>query len=117
MKAIQATGGQHLLLTHRDRSAWEILALDTADTLFLGGVDADLKLPRKPAPDAITYLLRRYSRLPAVTAMIGDRSLDVDAGIHADVKTIVFNVDGRLAAPQADYTVELLIEIPPLFRQ
>ena len=117
LKAIKAQGGHNLLLTHRDRSAWEILAHDQADTLFLGGVDADLKLPRKPAPDAIQYLLRRFQLNPAVTAMIGDRSLDVDAGINADVKTIYFNVDGLNAAPQADYQVDHLIEIPPLFRK
>ena len=117
LKAIKAQGGHNLLLTHRDRSAWEILAHDQADTLFLGGVDADLKLPRKPAPDAIQYLLRRFQLNPAVTAMIGDRSLDVDAGINADVKTIYFNVDGLNAAPQADYQVNHLIEIPPLFRK
>ena len=80
-------------------------------------MDADLKLPRKPAPDAIQYLLRRFQLNPAVTAMIGDRSLDVDAGINADVKTIYFNVDGLNAAPQADYQVNHLIEIPPLFRK
>ena len=65
-----------------------------------------------PYPEALAVL---KAINPAVTAMIGDRSLDVDAGINADVKTIYFNVDGLNAAPQADYQVDHLIEIPPLF--
>ena len=92
------------------------MAKDHAADLFLGGVDADLDLPRKPAPDSIQYLLKRFQLNPAVTAMIGDRSLDVDAGINAGVKTIYFNVDSLNAAPQADFQVDHLEEIPPLFR-
>ncbi|WP_368280429.1 HAD hydrolase-like protein, partial [Lacticaseibacillus paracasei] len=61
-----------------------------------------------PAPDSIQYLLKRFQLNPAVTAMIGDRSLDVDAGINAGVKTIYFNVDGLNAAPQADFQVDHL---------
>ena len=116
LRAIKSQGGNNLLLTHRDHSAWKILAKDHAADLFLGGVDADLDLPRKPAPDSIQYLLKRFQLNPAVTAMIGDRSLDVDAGINAGVKTIYFNVDGLNAAPQADFQVDHLEEIPPLFR-
>ncbi|KRK13639.1 MULTISPECIES: HAD hydrolase-like protein [Lacticaseibacillus] len=117
LQAIKDQGGNNLLLTHRDHSAWQILANDHADTLFLGGVDSDLNLPRKPAPDAIQYLLDRFQLNPAVTAMIGDRSLDIDAGVNAGVKTIYFNVDGLNAAPQADFKVDTLEEIPPLFRK
>ncbi|QVI35972.1 haloacid dehalogenase [Lacticaseibacillus chiayiensis] len=117
LTAIKEQGGHNLLLTHRDHSAWDILANDHADTLFLGGVDSDLDLPRKPAPDAIQYLLKRFQLNPAVTAMIGDRSLDVDAGINAGVKTIYFNVDGLNAAPQADFQINHLEEIPRLFRK
>ncbi|ARY91593.1 MULTISPECIES: HAD hydrolase-like protein [Lacticaseibacillus] len=117
LQAIKDQGGNNLLLTHRDHSAWQILGDDHADTLFLGGVDSDLNLPRKPAPDAIQYLLDRFQLNPAVTAMIGDRSLDIDAGVNAGVKTIYFNVDGLNAVPQADFKVNTLEEIPPLFRK
>lgn len=108
-KAIKAQGGHNLLLTHRVRSAWEICAHDQAVTLFLCGVDADCKYSRKPAPVAIQYYFRRFQLNPAVTAKLGVRSLYVDAGINAVVKTITFNVDGLNAAPQADYQVDHLM--------
>lgn len=115
LQAIVDAGGNNLLMTHRDNSAWGLLQAAGLRDLFLGGVTANLHLARKPAPDAINYLLERHQLNPARTAMIGDRALDVDAGIAAGVATIYFNVDGLNAAPQATYQVNALSDIKPLF--
>ncbi|MFD1431828.1 HAD hydrolase-like protein [Lacticaseibacillus yichunensis] len=116
LQAIIKAGGNNLLMTHRDDSAWALLAKDDLRELFLGGVTARLQLPRKPDPAAINYLLARHQLNPVVTAMIGDRRLDVLAGQRAGVQTIYFNVDGLNDAPMATYQVEHLHEIPAFFQ-
>ena len=47
--------------------------------------------------------------------MIGDRSLDVQAGQNAQLTTIYFDVDQLHDAPNADYVVQDLTQIIPLF--
>ncbi|WP_125703589.1 HAD family hydrolase [Lacticaseibacillus daqingensis] len=115
LRAVKAAGGHNLLLTHRDRSAWALLQQAGIRDLFLGGVTSELDLPRKPAPDAINYLLHQYQLNPARTAMIGDRKLDVQAGLAAGVSGVYFNVDGLNDAPMATVQVNHLRELVPLF--
>lgn len=115
LRAIHDVGGLNLLMTHRNQSAWALLRQAGLKDLFLDGVTSDLGLPRKPAPDAVAYLVRGHQLNPARTAMIGDRKLDVIAGQNAGVKGIYFNVDGLNDAPMADVQVDHLTELLPLF--
>jgi len=117
LKAMADQGNQHLLMTHRDHTAWELLQRDGLAGYFLGGVDSELNLPRKPDPAAINYLMDRFQLNPAMTAMIGDRRLDVVAGQRAHVKGIYLNIDGLNDAPQADFVVNQLQAIPSLFNR
>lgn len=115
LRAICDAGGINLLMTHRDKSAWALLRQAGLKDLFLDGVTSDLGLPRKPAPDAVAYLVKGHQLNPAVTAMIGDRKLDVIAGQNAGVKGVYFNVDGLNDAPMADLQVDHLVDLLPAF--
>lgn len=42
-------------------------------------------------PESINYLLSKYKLNPKKTVMIGDRSLDIEAGNAAGVETIYFD--------------------------
>lgn len=113
LQGVVAAGGNNLLMTHRDNSAWALLSRDGLDHLFLGGVTSELGLPRKPKPDAVLYLIDRHQLNPAVTAMIGDRRLDVVAGQAAGVQGVYFDIDGYHDAPMADITIDQLTDLLP----
>ncbi|WP_225047137.1 HAD hydrolase-like protein [Lacticaseibacillus kribbianus] len=115
LEAVVAASGRNFLMTHRDDSAWTLLQNSGLRDLFTGGVTSTAKLARKPKPDAVLYIVDRWQLDPAVTAMIGDRSLDIVAGQAAGVQGIYFDVDGLADAPMADHHVDHLHEIPALF--
>lgn len=114
LQAVVGRGGNNLLMTHRDNTAWALLARDKFDKLFLGGVTADLHLKRKPDPEALLYLIKRHQLNPARTAMIGDRRLDIVAAKNAHIQGVYFNIDDLNDAPMADFQVDHLHEIVPL---
>lgn len=103
--------GLNLLETHRDQRAQTFLEQDNLAQYFAGGVTASDAYPRKPDPSALLALVDRYQLDPQHTAMVGDRRLDVEAGVNAKLKTIYFNVDGLNDAPQATWQVNELNEI------
>lgn len=108
LRGVVAAGGQNFLMTHRDDSAWALLRRDGLADLFKGGVTSAQHLARKPAPDAVLYILDTFGLQPASTAMIGDRQLDVVAGQAAGVAGIYFDIDGYHDAPMADATIQTL---------
>ncbi|WP_461223725.1 HAD-IA family hydrolase [Lacticaseibacillus suihuaensis] len=115
LEAVVAKGGRNFLMTHRDNSAWQLLANSGLRDLFAGGVTSEMHLARKPKPDAVLYILDRWQLPATTTAMIGDRKLDIIAGQAAGVAGIYFDVDGLGDAPMAEYHVDHLHEIPSLF--
>ena len=104
-------GGLNLLDTHRDQQAQEFLQHDNLAQYFIGGITASDDFPRKPDPSAILALLQRYQLNPEETAMVGDRRLDILAGVNAKIATIYFNVDHLYDAPQATWSINRLTDI------
>jgi phosphoglycolate phosphatase len=56
-------------------------------------------VPRKPAPDAILYLMKKYALAPAQCYYVGDRSLDMEAARNASIGGILLLVPGSPTAP------------------
>ena len=54
-----------------------------------------ISFPRKPDPTSLLYLVEKYQMDKTKTVMIGDRPMDIDAGINAGVQSIFYN-DERL---------------------
>ena len=104
-------GGLNLLDTHRDQQAQEFLQHDNLAQYFIVGITASDDFPRKPDPSAILALLQRYQLNPEETAMVGDRRLDILAGVNAKIATIYFNVDHLYDAPQATWSINRLTDI------
>ncbi|MDR7923368.1 HAD hydrolase-like protein [Latilactobacillus sakei subsp. sakei] len=53
----------------------------------------------------MNYLCDRYQLDRAKTVMIGDRALDIEAGINAGLQTVYFDVDCLLIAAQPTVTI------------
>ena len=101
--------------THRDDLAIKLLTKQQVQLYFTRIITSTSAFARKPDPAALNYLVQNYNLNRAATAMIGDRSLDVQAGQNAKLTTIYFDVDQLHDAPNADYVVQDLTQIIPLF--
>lgn len=116
LAAVTRCGGRNFLYTHRD--AVSVKYLERFDLLkyFTGLVTREDAFPQKPAPDAIRYLLRRYSLDPSETVMVGDREIDIRSGRNAGVHTCLYT-EGNPGAPvsSAEYVASTMAALRTLF--
>lgn len=88
---IAASGGMNLLYTHRDSLSWEMLERHGFSPCFLGGITAEDGFPSKPAPDALLFLMKKFSFSAGEALMIGDRDIDLLAGRNAGIAEYLFD--------------------------
>lgn len=91
MQALHDAGYRHYLYTHRDHTSVDQLQQDGLWHLFDDAVTSEQHFPYKPAPDALLYLIQKNQLVPSQCAMIGDRTIDIDAGHNAGMKGILFD--------------------------
>lgn len=91
LKAIAENGGRSFLYSHRDHVSMDALKHYGLDGFFTGAITKDDHFPRKPAPDALLYLIGKYGLDPKTSVMVGDRSLDVEAGLNAGMSGALFD--------------------------
>lgn len=87
-------GGRNFLYTHSDKFPAALLERWGLLDKFTFIIDSTMKFPSKPAPDALNYLCERYSLNKDRTLMVGDRDIDVLAGLNAGVHGCLFD-DGH----------------------
>ncbi|MGG5358617.1 MULTISPECIES: HAD-IA family hydrolase [unclassified Enterococcus] len=109
---LKQEGKKHYVLTHRlTQSTWDLLAHYQMADLFEEVVGLDKAFPRKPDPASLNYLIKAHKMTKEQTIMIGDRSLDIEAGKRAGIKTCLYDRDHFLGSAGADWTVADLREI------
>lgn len=112
LAAIVANGKKNYILTHRlVESTQELLEREGMLHLVEEIVGPENNFPRKPNPAALNYLVDKYQMNPNKTVMIGDRTMDVDAGKNAGVQSIFFDLEELLEDVAADYTVRSVEEM------
>ena len=99
LREIAAAGGKNYLYTHRDAVALQYLELYGLKNLFSGFITAEDGYPLKPAPDALSALTARCGMLKEETLMLGDRDIDIGAGVNAGVRTLLYDDEGRYPLP------------------
>jgi phosphoglycolate phosphatase-like HAD superfamily hydrolase len=88
---IVARGGQNFIATHRARASLvRLLEAHGLRSRFTDCITKDDPYPRKPDPASILALIARYDLDPRRCLAIGDRELDVVAGVRAGVWTCFF---------------------------
>ena len=90
-KKLEAEELEKPILFSGAKKVLTILSAAEIGSYFTEVVTADNGFKRKPAPESINYLLSKYKLNPKKTVMIGDRSLDIEAGNAAGVETIYFD--------------------------
>ncbi len=81
------------------------------DHLFEFMLDSTYPFPRKPAPDALNFLVEKLSLDRAECLMIGDRPIDALAGMNAGMKGCLWDAEGLFPDEKIDYIVKDLAEI------
>ncbi len=103
---VVATGRKNYIMTHRTvKSTKELLEREGLLELVEEIVGTENNFPRKPDPAALNYLVEKYQMNPEKTVMIGDRTMDVNAGKNAGIQTIFYDVENLLTGVDADYTI------------
>lgn len=110
-KTIHSSNKSNYLYTHRGDSAPLFLTKYNMNTHFTELITSKNAFPRKPAPDAILYLLNKYKIQPETAIMVGDRDMDLMAAKNAGIATCFFNSEKQSPSIYADYTIHDLIEL------
>lgn len=90
LRAICESGGKNYICTHRNRLTWTHLRLWGLDKYFEGGVDSSMHFPMKPSPDSVEHICKVYGIDKQTAVMIGDREIDVLAGVNAGCSGCLF---------------------------
>ncbi len=104
-KAIYLSGKMNYLYTHRSHSAIDILKNNNLHIYFKDFITRENHFKRKPAPDALLYLIEEHRMNKDEILMIGDRTIDILAAKNAGIKGCYFNEDRTGKCDLADYTI------------
>lgn len=91
LRRICERGGSNYLYTHRDLLSMRAIEHQGLGSYVQGAVTREDRFPRKPAPDALLHLMARHQLQPGRCIMIGDRRLDVEAGLNAGMAAALFD--------------------------
>lgn len=105
LAALHGAGAHHYVYTHRGRIAMHYLAAVMDTSLFEDVVSSEDGFPLKPDPTALEAMLARNRVPPAAAMMVGDRDIDVEAGLNAGIAGCLIDPQGYYAAYDAPFRV------------
>ena len=113
---ILSAGGKNVIVTHRGLAGTTGL-LETHDmtSLFAGWITHEDSHPRKPDPAAFEAALRIYDLPRDETLAVGDREIDILAGIAAGIRTCLFR--GEDSRTEADLSIRQFDELLQYLRK
>ena len=88
LENISDQGGRNFLVSHRNDQVLEILAKTEIALYFTEVVTASSGFKRKPNPESMIYLRDKYQITSGL--VIGDRAIDVEAGLAAGLDAYLF---------------------------
>ncbi len=98
--------------THRGHSTCEVLSKHGIIDYFTEIITSENNFNRKPDPEGLNYLLKKYNLEKENTYYIGDRDIDVLCAQNAGVKSILLDTDKKIKPSSApDYYINDLMEI------
>lgn len=90
LQKIVNSGGRNFLISHRDNHVLELLDKTGIRSYFTEIITSENGFARKPDPQRMLYLKEKYQIASGL--VIGDRSIDIEAGEAAGFATLL--VDG-----------------------
>lgn len=74
-------------------------------------LDCTYDFPRKPAPDALNFLIEKCGIDKSRALMIGDRDLDIEVAHNAGIDACLFDPENYYSDLQAEYRITSLLEL------
>ncbi|MGV3030358.1 HAD-IA family hydrolase [Streptococcus sp. ZY1909104] len=102
-------GIQNFIYTHKSDNAFQVLEDLGVDHYFTEILTSDSGFARKPAPEALLYLIEKYDLDKSTTYYVGDRLLDVETALAAGIGSINLQIDGV----EGNIKIESLLQIVP----
>lgn len=84
------------VFTHRGATTMAVLDHLSLTPYFTEILTSESGFPRKPAPDAIQYLIDKYNLEKANTFYVGDRSIDMECAKNADILGLLYLPDNSV---------------------
>ncbi|MFL2120004.1 HAD-IA family hydrolase [Marinilactibacillus psychrotolerans] len=94
-------GIENYIYTHKSKNAIEILSRLRIEKYFSEVVTSSNGFQRKPHSEGVDYLMNKYQLEKDHTYYIGDRNLDVEVAINANIKSI------NLTQPSSEINVNI----------
>ena len=107
----KANGRRNYIYSHSGDIVGRLLDKWGWTDLFDGILDAQVKLPRKPAPDGLYWLCGKYGLNKAETLMVGDRDIDTDCGKNAGIDGCLFDPEHYCDGAEVTYRILKLTEL------
>lgn len=101
--SVASSGRWNYLYTNRGFSAVEAVRFYDMEPFFREFVVKENGFPRKPAPDALLWLTKKYGMKKNEALMIGDRDIDILAAKSAGIRSCYVDFKTRKSF-DADYT-------------
>ena len=118
LEKLSQMGVEHYVYTHRGKTTMPVLEHLGIDHYFKEVLTSRSGFARKPAPDAICYLLNKYGLSKEDTYYAGDRSLDMECAENAGIPGILYLPQGSrgTATGTEAFVVRDLLQIPDIFK-
>ena len=113
LSALAGNGSRNYVFTHRGSSTEAVLRRLGLYGFFDEIITGQSGFPRKPAPDALLYLIKKYALSPSDTYYVGDRTIDMDCAKNAGISGILYKPEDSLCEPNGSekHIVSDLIQI------
>ncbi|BBE30711.1 phosphoglycolate phosphatase [Tepiditoga spiralis] len=93
LKYINENGGKNFIFTHRNKeSVFQLLNFYDLKKYFFEIKSIEDGLKRKPNKEGYEYFKKKYN---LKWIAIGDREIDIQAGINCKIDTVYFNIFGE----------------------
>ena len=97
-------GDRNFIVTHRGNSTEEVLKRLDLLEYFDEIITSRHGFARKPAPDAVEYLMDKYGLKKEETYYVGDRNIDMECAANAGIKGILYLPEGGFCIPSGKET-------------
>ena len=99
LRALQLLGVRNFVYTHKGPTAAPVLDRLGIGRYFDYILTAGAGLPRKPAPDGIEWIVRRFDLDKRRTFYIGDRRIDVQCAENSGIRCVLYLPETSVGAP------------------
>lgn len=90
LEALSDAGAENFVFTHRGATTRAVLDNLNLTECFREVITSQSGFPRKPAGDAVRYLMEKYGLDPDRTFYVGDRSIDMECARNAGVRGVLY---------------------------